>query len=168
MNNSKYENWETVERKITIVLFCYFLLITVITSWWHRLNRKMCYPLDKNYKIVIVLIICCKWYKDMYEEHTIKCSSCGKLFISKENETVCNECYKKLENIKFWIQLYNHSMYCESQFLNVKNYLFTLCSMPIQPILFINVKNVTVEAFQKASQHNKQLSKQPKSVNIKP
>lgn len=116
MNNSKYENWETVERKITIVLFCYFLLITVITSWWHRLNRKMCYPLDKNYKIVIVLIICCKWYKDMYEEHTIKCSSCGKLFISKENETVCNECYKKLENIKFWIQLYNHSMYCESQF----------------------------------------------------
>jgi Zn finger protein HypA/HybF involved in hydrogenase expression len=36
----------------------------------------------------------------MYEEHTIKCSSCGKLFTSKENETVCNECYKELENIK--------------------------------------------------------------------
>ena len=35
----------------------------------------------------------------MYEEHTIQCSSCGKLFTSKENETVCNECYKEIENI---------------------------------------------------------------------
>ena len=36
----------------------------------------------------------------MYEDHTIKCSSCGKSFISKEHETVCQECYKELENIK--------------------------------------------------------------------
>ncbi len=36
----------------------------------------------------------------MYEKHTIKCSSCGKLFTSKEDETVCDECSKVLENIK--------------------------------------------------------------------
>jgi Zn finger protein HypA/HybF involved in hydrogenase expression len=36
----------------------------------------------------------------MYEDHTIKCSSCGKSFISKEHETVCQECSKELENIK--------------------------------------------------------------------
>jgi DNA-directed RNA polymerase subunit RPC12/RpoP len=35
----------------------------------------------------------------MYEEHTVECSSCGKLFTSKENETVCSECYKEIENI---------------------------------------------------------------------
>ncbi len=36
----------------------------------------------------------------MYKEHQIKCSSCGKLFISKENEAVCNEYSKELDNIK--------------------------------------------------------------------
>lgn len=36
----------------------------------------------------------------MYEDRTIKCSSCGKSFISKEHERVCQECYKELENIK--------------------------------------------------------------------
>ena len=36
----------------------------------------------------------------LYENHTIKCSSCGKSFISKEHETVCQECSKELENIK--------------------------------------------------------------------
>lgn len=36
----------------------------------------------------------------MYKEHKIKCSSCGKLFIAKENETVCNDCSKGLENIR--------------------------------------------------------------------
>ena len=35
----------------------------------------------------------------MYEDHTIKCSSCGKSFVSKEQETVCQECSKELENI---------------------------------------------------------------------
>ncbi len=36
----------------------------------------------------------------MYENHSIKCSSCGKVFISKEDETVCKDCSKELENIK--------------------------------------------------------------------
>ena len=36
----------------------------------------------------------------MYEDRAIKCSSCGKSFISKEHETVCQECSKELENIK--------------------------------------------------------------------
>lgn len=36
----------------------------------------------------------------MYEIHTVKCSSCGKLFTAKEDETVCNLCSKELENIK--------------------------------------------------------------------
>ncbi len=30
----------------------------------------------------------------------IKCSSCGKLFTAKEDETVCDKCFKELENIK--------------------------------------------------------------------
>jgi len=38
--------------------------------------------------------------KEMYEDHKIKCSSCGKLFHSKENETICEECSKEHENIK--------------------------------------------------------------------
>jgi predicted amidophosphoribosyltransferase len=50
--------------------------------------------------MVIVLIICYECYKVMYEEHMIKCSSCGKLFKSKEDETVCDKCSKELENIK--------------------------------------------------------------------
>ncbi len=33
----------------------------------------------------------------MYEEHTIKCSSCDKLFTSKYDETVCDECPNELE-----------------------------------------------------------------------
>lgn len=37
----------------------------------------------------------------MYENHTIKCKSCGKIFTSKEHDTLCNECLKKVENIKF-------------------------------------------------------------------
>lgn len=37
----------------------------------------------------------------MYEDHKVKCSSCGKLFVSKEHDTICDECSKKLENIKF-------------------------------------------------------------------
>ncbi len=36
----------------------------------------------------------------IYENHTIKCSSCGKIFASKEDEAVCEECSKELENIK--------------------------------------------------------------------
>ena len=50
--------------------------------------------------MVIVLIICCKCNKDIYKDHPIKCSSYGKVFTSKEDETVCNECSKELENIK--------------------------------------------------------------------
>ena len=42
----------------------------------------------------------CHYSLHMYEDHTIKCSSCGKPFISKEHETVCQECSKELENIK--------------------------------------------------------------------
>lgn len=34
---------------------------------------------------MIVLIICCKLYEGTYEGHMIKCSSCDKLFTSKEN-----------------------------------------------------------------------------------
>ncbi len=36
----------------------------------------------------------------MYENHTIKYTSGGKLFTSKEDETVCDDCSKELENIK--------------------------------------------------------------------
>lgn len=36
----------------------------------------------------------------MYKGYTIKCSSCGKVFTSKEDETVRDECSKELENIK--------------------------------------------------------------------
>jgi rRNA maturation endonuclease Nob1 len=36
----------------------------------------------------------------MYEKHKIKCASCGILFTSKEDETVCEVCSKELENIK--------------------------------------------------------------------
>ncbi len=36
----------------------------------------------------------------MYEENKIKCSSCGKLFSSQADETVCEKCFKELENIK--------------------------------------------------------------------
>lgn len=36
----------------------------------------------------------------MYEEHELKCLSCSRLFTSKEDGTVCEECSKELENIK--------------------------------------------------------------------
>jgi rRNA maturation endonuclease Nob1 len=50
--------------------------------------------------MVTVLIIYYEYYLVKYEEHMIKCSSCGKLFTAKEDETVCDKCSKELENIK--------------------------------------------------------------------
>ena len=44
-------------------------------------------------------------WSSMYENHTIKCASCGKLFTSKEDETVCDECSKELENIKWVLKI---------------------------------------------------------------
>lgn len=34
----------------------------------------------------------------MYEEHKIKCASCGKLFVSELNKTLCNECFEETSN----------------------------------------------------------------------
>ncbi len=36
----------------------------------------------------------------MYEDHKIKCSSCGKEFLSKVHATLCPTCLEKVENIK--------------------------------------------------------------------
>lgn len=34
----------------------------------------------------------------MYEEHNIKCTSCGKVFFSELNDTLCSECFDKTTN----------------------------------------------------------------------
>ncbi len=34
----------------------------------------------------------------MYEQHEIKCTSCGKIFLSELNDTLCEECLKATSN----------------------------------------------------------------------
>ncbi len=34
----------------------------------------------------------------MYEEHKVKCASCGKEFLSEMNRTMCNECFDAANN----------------------------------------------------------------------
>ncbi len=42
--------------------------------------------------------MCVFYNKNMYEEHQIKCSSCGNTFLSKTADTLCNECFKSTSN----------------------------------------------------------------------
>ncbi len=34
----------------------------------------------------------------MYKDHKVKCSSCGQMFISETNATLCESCSKKVDN----------------------------------------------------------------------
>lgn len=34
----------------------------------------------------------------MYKEHKIQCASCGKVFISELNDTLCKDCFKSTSN----------------------------------------------------------------------